>query len=232
MPKKNTSSSTLSQMLQTFSLFGLHVPRKLKRGMTMIEILIVIVIIALLILATFINAPKFIARASDARRKSDLAAYKAAFERFYEDTGCYPAENLLTQCDQDVLSPYLPRILCDQPGNVPYAYSRPNCDTYRMYTLLLDPTDEVINQIGCGSGCGPDTNNDGVSDYNYGISSGNTNAGDPTGIGVHGECNIQGQANRCYPGLCSSCCPGLEYRCNSLGTLCIPDRACADEAAQ
>ena len=30
----------------------------------------------------------------------------------------------------------------------------------------------------------------------------------------------------CLPNVCSSCCPGVEYRCNSAGDCCLPDTSC------
>ena len=58
--------------------------------------------------------------------------------------------------------------------------------------------DQDISTLGCGAGCGPDTNGDGKGDYNYGVSSGNTNIGNPMGSGVAATCTINKTVNRCF----------------------------------
>ena len=197
-------------------------------GFTMIEVLVVAVILAILILASVINMPIFIARANDSRRKSDLEAFTIAIERYYEENGkCYPDADKLSVCNSiTAFSPYLPKVLCDPQTKNPYTYVKENCSTYKMYTALQDVKDPDITKIGCGDGCGPDANGDGKGDYNYGVSSANTNPGNPVGTGVAGTCTINKKQNRCYPNLCSVCCPGSGFRCNATGNLCIADVAC------
>ena len=199
---------------------------RFSRGMTLPEMLIVLTIIAILLLLSLINVQKYRIKASDARRKSDLAAYKIGLEHYYDDNKCYPDPSLVATCGADTLQPYLAKILCDPTSLTAYTYVRDDCNTFRMYTVLKDVQDTDIAKIGCNNGCGPDTNGDGTADYNYGISSGNTNAGSPVGSAVPGTCSLAG-GKSCYAGLCSVCCPGTTYRCNINGTLCNPDISCS-----
>lgn len=199
-----------------------------QHGFTMIEVLVVSIILIILLLASMISIPIFIARANDGRRKSDLSAYTITLERYYEENGkCYPDADKLSACNSTTaFSPYLPKVLCDPQTKNPYTYVKEDCSTYKLYTALQDVKDPDITKIGCNDGCGPDANGDGKGDYNYGVSSGNTNPGSPVGTGVAGTCTINKKQNRCYPNLCNVCCPGAGYRCNASGKLCIADIAC------
>lgn len=196
----------------------------------MVEVLIVVAILALLLILSAFNSGRFIVQGFDVRRKSDLEAYRVAFERYYEDNKCYPDPSLLTQCNTRVLIPYLQKILCDPSTKQPYTYVKTDCTSYTLYTTLNNPTDPSIAKVGCTNGCGPDTNGDGTPDYNYGVSSGNTNAGNPTGSltggAAPGTCTLRRKQNQCIPNLCSSCCPGQQFRCNAVGDLCLPDDSC------
>jgi|GEM_PF-1990932 len=215
-------------MKRAGALRRISLTHRSQAGLTLTEVLVVGLILAILIITSLINAPKFIARANDGRRKSDLEAYRIALERYYEENSkCYPDASLFSECNSiTAFSPYLPKVLCDLQTKKPYTYIKENCSTYKLYTALEDSTDPDITKLGCASGCGPDTNGDGKGDYNYGISSGNTNPGNPIGTGVGATCTINRIPNRCYPNLCNTCCSGNGYRCSAAGTLCIPDVAC------
>ena len=195
--------------------------------MTLIEVMVVAIILLILLLATMMNAPKFVAKANDGRRKSDLEAFRIAFERYYEDNGCYPEEGLLTTCWANTLVPYLPYIMCDPQTKQPYRYVRESCKSFKLYTTLSDPSDPDIEKIGCTGGCGPDDNNDGTKDFNYGVSSGDANVGTPENATIPGLC-ILSRGKKCYAGLCGACCPGDQYRCDAQGLLCVPDALCSD----
>jgi prepilin-type N-terminal cleavage/methylation domain-containing protein len=211
------------------------------RGFTLIELMIVITIIGLLAVIVFFNAPEFMARANDSRRKSDLSAYSIAFEHYYEDNHCYPDISTLTQCGstQTKLAPYLPKILCDPSNGAPYQYETlgsPTCPSgYLIYTTLGDTTDKSIAAVGCSSGCGPS----GSKIYNYGVAS--TNALVSAGGFTNGQNGGQSQSEitpNCYlvngnqtcvcayPSGCGTGCPGAKYRCGSTGTYCVFDPSC------
>ncbi len=209
-----------------YSLFHLkHRNKHSQAGLTLTEVLVVGLILAILIITSLINAPKFLARANDSRRKSDLEAFRIAFERYYDDNKCYPDPSLFTTCRADTMSPYLPFIMCDPQSKQPYRFLREDCKSFKIYTELQDTSDPDITKIGCLDGCGPDDNNDGNEDYNYGVSSGNANVGAPANASVPGLC-ILAQGKKCFAGVCGACCPGDMYRCDVTGMLCTPDTLC------
>lgn len=194
-------------------------------GLTLTEVLVVGLILAILIITSLINAPKFIARANDSRRKSDLEAYRIAFERYYDDNKCYPDPSLFTTCRANTMSPYLPFIMCDPQTKQPYRFVRDDCKTFKVFADLHNTSDPDIEKIGCLSGCGPDDDSDGTKDFNYGVSSGNANAGEQANASIPGLC-IRGGGKKCFPDVCGACCPGDTYRCDATGMLCTPDTLC------
>ncbi len=143
-----------------------------KRGFTLAELLIVIAIIALLFIIAMWNWRNQIGRGYDARRKSDLARIKIAFEDYYNDKNCYPPGGTLDNCGGQQLQPYMAQIPCDPTRRTPYVYiplAPDGCSGYRVLAALQDTSDPDIAKIGCsvGGGCGYAN-----ASYNYGISSG------------------------------------------------------------
>ena len=138
----------------------------------------------------------------DAKRQDDLVKLKTALEHYYQDTGCYPSPELISQCGGDGLEPYLNSMLCDPRSNQPYAYYRSGCHTYRLLTTLEYDSNPAIAQSGCTLGCGADLTGDGQGDFNYGVSSPNvTLAGRPP------ICILDGVAHCAIVGE-GGCCPG------------------------
>jgi prepilin-type N-terminal cleavage/methylation domain-containing protein len=132
--------------------------RKLKnsRGLTMIELLIVIAILALLIiiLMWFLrNQPH---KARDAKRKADLKQYQVAFEDYFNDNESYPPDGAIDNCSSGDLRPYVPNIICDpRPGNNPYDYIVGTDGTwFAICADLENDSDPDIYKIGCQNGCG------------------------------------------------------------------------------
>ncbi len=206
---------------------------------TVIELLVALAILSMLILLTVANFHKFIAQGYDARRKSDLKAYRIAFERYYEDKKCWPPGDAILVCGSDALQPYLSAILCDPRTKKPYHYVPLGCSSYKLYTELDNTDDPDISSLGCTNGCGVDTNGDLEADDNYGVGSGNVSiqgtAGSATpppgttgGIAILGTCTLTG-GKKCYADICSSCCPGTQYRCDSVGIFCISDLSCGSQ---
>ena len=68
---------------------------KKNRGFTLIELMIVIAIISIISVAvlTVLNPADQIAKANDARRKSDLLQIQKSLEQYYEDNGRYPGSS-------------------------------------------------------------------------------------------------------------------------------------------
>jgi len=144
-----------------------------QRGLSMIEVLIVVVVIGILavILLNYFNPLEKRDRAVDSRRKSDLDRLAVALEDYYGDNNCYPDELLCTPADKsDDLKPYLGTIPCDPATGESYYYEPEDVDCpqyYRIYTDLKWEDDPQVAEVGCQYGCGPDYA------YNYGVSSPN-----------------------------------------------------------
>src|SRR5690606_1314839 len=92
------------------------------KGMSLIEILIVVAVLILLGLVLSRSVLGQTAKARDARRKDDLEKIRVAFEDYYNDNQCYPAPETLTSCGSAQLSPYLQSVPCDPVDKQPYAY--------------------------------------------------------------------------------------------------------------
>ena len=95
---------------------------KRQKGITLIEVLIVVALLMLIFLALFRSFGKDISRSRDAERKSDLVDIKLAFEDYYNDHQTYPPEEYLADCDGDALQPYLRAVPCDPVTGEPYLY--------------------------------------------------------------------------------------------------------------
>ena len=86
---------------------------KQQKGLTLIEILIVVALLMLILMAIFKVFNVDISRTKDAQRKSDLRDIKWAFEDYYNDHQTYPPESFLADCGGDSLMPYLKKVPCD-----------------------------------------------------------------------------------------------------------------------
>jgi len=144
-----------------------------QKGMSLFELLIVVVVLGILaFVSSFVIGDK-IARGRDARRKSDLDRLKIAMYDYIFDNDCFPSS--LPDCGQPFEgggNVYLPSMPCDELGN-PYVYVAQNSDCpiwFRIFTKLEVESDRSIETSGCSAGCGPECV------YNYGVSSTNTKA--------------------------------------------------------
>lgn len=168
------------------------------RGITLIELLIVVAIIGLLIVTLFAGIRTHLIRAHDAERKADIKKISQALEQYYNDHGGYPGnlDNTLapnsrriTCGNNTVLSPYMKDVPCDPGDRVsrPYLYlleGSPHTGsrneqvyrTYRLLTALEYKADPQIDEMGCPEGCG-NIYGSGISDtsiYNFGIAANTT----------------------------------------------------------
>jgi prepilin-type N-terminal cleavage/methylation domain-containing protein len=154
-----------------------HCPTLLKkklRGMSIIELLIVVVVLSILMTVMLMAFKPLtqLAKARDAERKGDLQKLKNPLEDYYNDHKCYPPAEAM-DCKLPVsnpgsgLMPYWSKVPCDPDTNEKYYYEFIDCNTYRIYTRLENLSDVDIAEVGCSSRCGP-----GLA-YNYGVSSSN-----------------------------------------------------------
>lgn len=159
----------------------------MKKGMTLLELLIVITLIIVLIvlLILIFNPQAQMNKARDSKRKSELTTLSKVLEDWYNDKGCYPQPDEICYDDSGTnychicgseptspsINPYLPSLICDP--NHPqkkYTYEVDNTicpKKYWIYTALANTTDPIIGQLGCQNGCGPY----GDINYNFGVSS-------------------------------------------------------------
>ncbi len=153
--------------------------RNKRRGYSMIEVLVVVAIISLLfIIALQMMIPQ-ISKSRDAHRKGDLDRVKVALENYFSDNGCYPDPAILSSCNGDQLSPYIPAVPCDPLDNSPYVYIPApgnQCGGYKVLAKMENRSDPVISELKCMAGCGGIGASDPAYDqrfnYNYGVSVG------------------------------------------------------------
>ena len=214
-----------------------------QRGLTWIEVLIVITIIGLLavIILIFFNPLEKRDQAINSRQKSDLDRLAIALEDYYNDKGCYPGELFCTPADKaDDLKPYLGTIPCDPATGQSYFYDPEGSSCpkyYRIYTTLKWEKDPAVAAVGCLWGCGPVKEGQTGFPYNfpfnYGVSSPNVRLESVESICGSGGgtwyacqpsgCNVAGNECCLKPGelcpdspTCLQCWPISECYCNDL----------------
>ena len=118
--------------------------RRLRKGFTLIELMVVILILA--ILAALI-VPKIVGRAADAKiaaAKSDEATLAASLHQFHLDCDRYPTTeeglNALQSApaglEQKWKGPYLTKALGNDPWNInPYVYTCPGQNGNDSFTI-------------------------------------------------------------------------------------------------
>ena len=76
-----------------------------KRGLTLVELMIVVGIIAFLTLIATIYLRSQSHKGNDARRKADLRRISIAVEEYEKDNNCYPLSTLMTCSPGNSLDP-------------------------------------------------------------------------------------------------------------------------------
>ena len=139
-------------------------------GLTLIELLVAMVILALLATCSFILFSTYLKRARDTKRKGNLERIKTALYDYYFDANCFPKSLPACGTNFGVGSEiYLNNFPCDYQGK-PYVYQTDDSDCpqrFKVLTNLEDTKDKGIDKVGCRLGCGPNCA------YNYGLSSTN-----------------------------------------------------------
>ena len=151
----------------------------MKKGLTLIELVIVIAILAILLIITMMSWRNQIDKARDAQRKDDLQRISIAFEEYFSDFGCYPPATILNNCGGGELMPYLDKIPCDPVTKEPYDYvpdsDHPACfRNFRILAHLDNESDPVIGSLNCQPDCGYGPT------LNYGVASTNITVANPT----------------------------------------------------
>ncbi|MBU1500328.1 type II secretion system GspH family protein [Patescibacteria group bacterium] len=151
------------------------------KGFTLIEILIAFSILVLLALLGFMAWQNQVAKARDARRKADIKRLNIAFEDYYGDAEAYPPADILTECGEDQLKPYLDQPMpCDPLTHTPYCYiydsDAPVGQEFRILASLENDHDPDIGKLGCAGTdfCGYEAQcNSFGAGFNFGFSSSN-----------------------------------------------------------
>lgn len=173
----------------------------MKKGFTLLEILIVITLLVILAIALILvfNPQVQINKTKDAKRKSELTTLSKVLEDWYNDKNCYPkpeeicydavgGENTCNICGNESaspdFSPYLQTLPCDPTHptkKYTYQVDDESCpSTYWIYTELANTTDPLITELGCQNGCGPY----GSCNYNYAATSPNASVEYCTDFGL------------------------------------------------
>lgn len=128
---------------------------KKNKGLTLIELLIVVAIIGLFILIGFFLARNQYLKGRDARRKSDIHKIQEAVEEYEKDHDCYPQPELVVCQPGTGLVPYISKIPCDPATGDTYYYENDNDNCakwYRIFILLGNLSDKgIISRIGPGN---------------------------------------------------------------------------------
>lgn len=201
--------------------------RKSQKGFTLAELLIVIAIVAILAMIAFANYKTQIDKGFDKKKKDHLSRLKTAFEEYFNDNNCYPASSMLNPCGEgaDKLSPYLRIVPCHPQTDDPYTLVTEDgtiCPQwFKIYTVLDFKKDEIIKDLRCYGGCGPQagdsvngsTTTENDYSYNYGVSSTNVIVGceEMTYRGWDGSGNCKylstdGSIPDCEPYFCGLIC--------------------------
>jgi general secretion pathway protein G len=92
-----------------------------KRGFTLIEIMIVVVILGLLAGVAVYSYPRFLDRAKRQKARADLSVISGGLEAFYGDKHRYP----VNQEGLKVLAPEYVKTVPNDPWGRPYQYIQP-----------------------------------------------------------------------------------------------------------
>jgi len=117
---------------------------KIKKGVTLTELLIVLSIISFLAFIVSFSTRNQIFKGNDARRKADLKRISLAVEEYEKDNNCYPLPSLLTCDPGQGLNPYLDKIPCDPGTDTTYFYEHEDSECpkwYRIYAVLENEND-------------------------------------------------------------------------------------------
>lgn len=125
-----------------------------KKGFTLIEVLIVTSIISLLVITGFFLARNQYVKGRDARRKSDIHKIQEAVEEYEKDHDCYPQPDLVVCKPGTALMPYISKVPCDPATGLSYYYENDNVTCakwYRIFIFLDNQNDpSIISSIGPG----------------------------------------------------------------------------------
>lgn len=145
--------------------------KKISRGFSLIEIVIVLAILGVLSIFITITVTAQLQKARDGRRKIDFYVVRNGLEQYFDTKDCYSTK--LPDCGKQLSigqHVYISEVPCDPKTKSQYTYFSDNtaCSSwFKLYANLERNDDPAINVTGCRFGCGPQCQ------YNFGISSPN-----------------------------------------------------------
>ena len=146
----------------------------IKRGFTLIEVLVVVALLAIFALLTLSSFTQQRLRAEDTKAKTDLAMLKIAFENYYNDHSCYPPPTWFDSaddCGSAQFAPYLNTLPCDPKTGMPYPLETDvtGCNWFKLYAHFSFP-DADAQAMAQRSPTGSTKGNYGISSSNVGVS--------------------------------------------------------------
>jgi general secretion pathway protein G len=138
--------------------------RNIRRGFTLIEIMLVMAIIVIIASFAVVAIQRARGRAQINQAKIQVSAFDSAIELFCTDTGSYPTTSnqsglqALRNCPSDLANPakwgptpYLKTDIPPDPWGREYQYCQPgrhNPDTFDVWSLGPDGQDNTADDIG------------------------------------------------------------------------------------
>lgn len=129
----------------------------MKKGFTLVELLVVVTIIGILMAIALVNYRIFLQKGEDAQRKADLRFLQAALEQYNADQHYYPYSITPDAPLSFGNKVYLNKVPLDPAGEI-YVYEpsgvncssdqEKNCTNYCLYAKLADPSSET-SDISC-----------------------------------------------------------------------------------
>lgn len=143
----------------------------MKKGFTLIEILVAVTIIAVLVSIGVVSYASVNKRSRDAKRKGDVEQLRSALEMYRADIGSYPNTGSGSWTDASGLSatlvtPYLPAIPSDPKSTQTYRYKATNVSGGNYYGYCLTAYFESQEEADT---CTPDSASQPVGTYMYGV---------------------------------------------------------------
>ncbi len=141
----------------------------MKKGFTLIEILVAVTIIAVLVSIGVVSYASVNKRSRDAKRKGDVEQLRSALEMYRSDIGSYPSPGSGSWADASGLSTvlvpiYIPAIPSDPKSTQVYRFRATNISGGNYYGYCLSA---ILESEDPNDTCTPDTTNS----HNYGVKS-------------------------------------------------------------
>jgi len=114
--------------------------RRSRRGFSLVEIMIVIVIIGLLAGVVTINVRSYLTKAKQNVARQDISVISQALDTYWGEYGRYPTNDeglaILTQASEKMSEPPLNPSGLKDPWGQPYVYNCPASNSDRPYEII------------------------------------------------------------------------------------------------